>query len=99
MAKKWPNKDPNEVLDYVINWTPKIPSGDSIQSVAHSVALGDVVIDDEDFDNAGTGSAVNTTVVWLSAGTIGEPCEINCRVVTVLGRTMDQTVKLTIKAK
>lgn len=107
MSKSWPFKDPNEVLDYVVNWTPRIEPGDSIQSVTHTVVSGDVVIDDEDFDNAGTTPtddpdfpiAVNTTVVWLSSGTIGTPQEILSRVVTVGGRTMDQTVKLKIKSK
>jgi hypothetical protein len=30
MALKWPDKDPNEVLDYQLRWTKRVPSGDEI---------------------------------------------------------------------
>lgn len=90
---KWPNKDPNEVLDYDLDWTYRL-DGDTIagSSSTFTVVTGTVVID----------SQHNTTAVakvWLSGGTDGETCEILNRVVTDGGRTMDQTVELKIKSR
>lgn len=96
MSKSWPYKDPNEVLDYGINWAPRVAAGDTIIAVVHTVVSGDVVIDDETFSSSGT---VHTTTVWLSGGTLASSAEILCRVTTDDGRTMDQTVRLKIKAK
>lgn len=88
----WPFKDPDEILDYSIDWTARIDDGDSINTSTWILDIGDVVID-SDFV---TGLV---TTVWLSGGTIGVLSELTNRITTVEGRTMDQTVKLKIKAK
>ncbi len=98
MSKKWPFKDPDEVLDYEIDWygTAVEPgrlygSTDTIDTSLWVTPSG--ITKDSD-DQTGT-----TTTIWLSGGTLGETYEILNRVVTAGGRTMDQTVKLKIKAK
>lgn len=86
----WPYKDPDEDLDYTIDW---------------SARLEDDVISTSDWlpvDGITTHSESNTdtaTTIWLSGGTLGTSYEITNRIVTVGGRTMDQTVRLKIKAK
>ena len=87
----WPTKDPNEVLDYKLDWTLRLESGETIVTSTWTVASGDVTIDSDS-----TGSGITT--VWLSAGTDGTPCELLNRVVTSGGRTYDQTVKLRIRS-
>lgn len=91
MALTWPAKDPDEVLDYEIDWTKRL-DGDTITSEDFIVAEGDVVVDSST-------STDSTATVWLSGGTLDEQCLITCRVVTAGGRTMDQSMKLKIKAK
>ncbi len=88
---KWPDKDPDEVLDYNMDWSGRLVSPDTITTSTWVVPDGLTVEDEE--------TATTTTTVWLSSGTLGDKYEILNRVVTVEGRTMDQTVTLKIKTK
>ena len=90
-TKYWPFKDPDEVLDYEIDWTNRLEL-DVIATSTFSITSGHVTVDSSSTTDV-------TTTVWLSGGTLGEVCEILNRIVTVGGRTMDQSVKLKIKAK
>lgn len=91
----WPSKDPNEILDYQLNWAdpddPRLETGETLLTSTFSVVSGDVVIDSSSF--VGTG----LTTVWLSSGTVGTACVILNRVTTSGGRTYDQSVKLRIR--
>jgi hypothetical protein len=87
----WPAKDPDEVLDYEIDWTKRL-DGDTIATSVFEVAVGDAVVDSDS-------NTTTATTVWLSGGTLDETCEVLNRITTAGGRTMDQTVKLKIKAK
>lgn len=90
MSLSWPFKDPDEVLDYVIDWSARLDT-DTISTSAWTVPTG---LTDTDEDHTTT-----TTTLWLSSGTLGEAYEILNRITTTGGRTMDQTVKLHIKSK
>lgn len=97
MAKKWPAKDPNEVLDYLVRWANRMAAGDEISTVDFSVAEGSVALavgKPATFD-----VAAHTATVWLSGGTDGETCKVLCRITTTAGRTMDQTALLLIRTK
>lgn len=87
----WPAKDPNEVLDYDIDWTDRLEAGETISTSTFTVVEGTVVID-SDSDTGGV------TTVWLSGGTEGEVCVILNRIVTSAGRTYDQSIKLRIRS-
>jgi hypothetical protein len=93
----WPAKDPNEVLDYQIDWAdddyPRLEDDETLVTSDFSVVEGDVEIDTETF------VATGLTTVWLSGGTSGTRCIILNRIVTSAGRTYDQSVKLRIRNK
>lgn len=90
----WPSKDPNEVLDYEVDWaTNVLDVGETISTNDFSVVSGDVVIDSEPAPVAGISK------VWLSGGTHGTVCIILNRITTNLGRTYDQSMKLRIRSK
>jgi frataxin-like iron-binding protein CyaY len=90
MGKRWPNKDPNEVLDYAIDWSQRL-AGDIIDTSTFTVPSG-IVINSQ--------SKTNTmTTVWLSGGSEGVTYDILNRIITNGGRTMDQTVELRVKSK
>lgn len=95
--KSWPKKDPNEVLDYQVDWadedSSRLEDGETIVTSDFTVVEGTVVIDSEDF------VATGLTTVWLSGGTDGEACVILNRITTSAGRTYDQSVKLRIRTK
>lgn len=86
----WPTKDPNEVLDYQIDWTERLEVGETISLSTFSVEIGTVTIDSSS-DEAGV------TTVWLSGGADGELCVILNRILTSAARTYDQSVKLRIR--
>lgn len=94
MSLIWPYKDPDEVLDYEIDWADRL-DGDTIDTATFSLESGSdagLTLDNES-------NTTTTATVWLSGGTVCLEGLINCRVVTAAGRTMDQSVRLKIKAK
>jgi hypothetical protein len=86
----WPPKDPNEVLDYQVDWSQRLETGETISSSTFTVVTGDVIIDSSTHSTTGT-------TAWLSGGTNGTPCEVLNRITTSGGRTYDQTLKLRIR--
>lgn len=94
MSMKWKTpKDPDEVLDYVVDYSSRMIPGDTIAAILEvSVVEGSVQIDSHSFTD-------NRLTVWLSGGTEGESCPILFRVTTQGGRLLDQTVTLKIKSK
>ncbi len=90
--KKWPFKDPDELLDYEIKWGERLGTDTIATSTWTIVTTGSLTKTSQSDD-------AQNTIVWLSGGLIGENYEILNRIVTDGGRTMDQTVFLKIKAK
>lgn len=86
----WPEKDPDEVLDYQIDWSARL-AGDTITGSEWIVAEG--ITRDSD---SHTSSA---TTIWLSGGTVGDRYDMTNRITTAGGRVMDQSVRLKIKEK
>ena len=90
MSLTWPYKDPDEVLDYQIDWSERLAS-DTIVTSTWMVPSG--ITKNSDSNNG------SVSTIWLSGGTLGASLELTNRIVTSGGRTMDQTVKLKIRAK
>jgi hypothetical protein len=88
----WPVKDPDEVLDYVIDWSARLAISDAISSSSWPDFPSGITKDSDTFDDA-------TTTIWLSGGTSGESYKLTNRIVTSGGRTMEETVKLPVKSK
>ena len=82
----WPDKDPNEVLDYGLDWTARL-AGDSITASSWTVDVGTITIDSDE-------NTTTLTTAWLSGGSAGTTYTLTNRVVTEGGRTMDQSVTL-----
>lgn len=91
MAISWPSfKDPDEVLDYQIDWSARLEA-DTITTSTWTVPDGITKNSD--------GKSNTATTIWLSGGVEGQTVTLINRIVTAGGRTMDQSVKLKIKAK
>ncbi len=90
MSLKWPNKDPDEVLDYVLDWTLRL-DGDVIASSIWEVP-SQITKDSDNHDFI-------TTTIWLSGGTEGDSVTVVNRITTAGDRTMDQSVIIKIKSK
>lgn len=86
---QWPTKDPDDVLDYGLNWTEWL-DGDTLNSVVWTVLEGSIVKQSENVVG-------NVATVWFSGGVSKENCRVQCRITTVGGRTKDQVVGLRVR--
>jgi len=90
MTLYWPDKDPDEVLDYQLDWADRL-DGDTIATVTWAVPSPLI---------KGAESATSTVAtVWLSGGTADTIYSIGCRITTAAGRTLDQTVKIRVRQR
>jgi hypothetical protein len=94
MALQWDAKDPNEVLDYQIDWGERLAEGETISTSNWTISGSDSSLTEDSKSISG-----ENTVIWLSAGTLGVTYTLTNRIVTSGGRTMDQSVRLKIKSK
>lgn len=90
MTLAWPNKDPNAVLDYLIDWSAFLGT-DTIATSTWIVPTGIT----KDSDTRTT----TTTTIWLSSGTAGHTYELTNRITTAGGRTDDRTVLIAVLEK
>ena len=86
----WPFKDPDEILDYSIEWAARL-SPDTIITSTWLVPTGITKNSD--------GIIGSVTFAWLSGGTIGTKYTLTNRIVTSGSRTMDQSVDIKVKAR
>lgn len=89
---RWEPKDPDEVLDYIHDWTARL-DGDTIASTpTASVTSGDVVI-------SSTSTTGGLQTVWLTGGTNNTTSHIRLRCTTTGGRTFDEGIEINIVTK
>lgn len=79
------HKDPEDVLDYVINWERWL-GDDTISSSSWTVEDG-LTKDSEDND-------LLTATIWLSGGTLGATYTLTNSIVTAAGRQADQSIRV-----
>lgn len=84
-------QDPDEVLDYTLDWSEWLASGDTITDVTATPESG-IVVDSTSF-------TVNSTTVWVSGGTAGSKYGISVHVTTNGGREGDRTIGIEVKEK
>lgn len=91
MAKRWPFKDPNEVLDFEVDWTARIGSSDAIDTVTWTMPAG-ITKDDQTVSG-------KVAIIWISGGTEGQSYNVGCRVETTGGRIYDETIVLPVRSR
>lgn len=91
----FPFKDPNEVLDYVVDWSDRL----GVDTVATSTWFLDAGNDDAVLAIDSDTNDDTTATVWLSAGTEGVRYRVTNRITTAGGRTMDQSCDVLIRSK
>ena len=67
-------KDPGEILEYLINWSGELTTGETISTSAFTVPTG-ITKDSES-------NTTTTSTVWLSGGTAGREYIVTCTVTT-----------------
>ncbi len=90
---KWPEpKDPNEKVDFTVDWSKRLDTGDTIETTTFTVTEGTVTVDS-------SSASGKIATVWLTGGSSGEVCPVLNRIITVGGREMEQTILLEILSK
>ena len=91
----WPNKDPDERLDYAMDWTAEMSAREDeiIQS------LWFIVNDDATLTIESDGVDGHLTYVWLTGGEDRRNYQLTNRVTTAGGRIYDRGVLLVITEK
>lgn len=90
MAWSWPSKDPDEILDYSINWVQPL-ANDTILTSTWTISDSGLV------QTTATNTSTLATI-WLSGGTLSQTYAVKNTIVTAGGRTFDQTVNIKIAA-
>lgn len=104
MSYRWPNKDPDEILDYSVDWSRFLGQGVNISSVEWYVdnesgektllEEGQVVNGIQNVSETRT-SAVAT--INLGLGTNNKEYKFHCRITDTTGSTAERTIKLRIR--
>lgn len=107
MALKKFIKDPNAKLDYVLDWSDWLATGDTVSSATATVSpTGGLMISGAStspgtFSNSAsvslTVSSTYLTTVWAKDGTTGSSYDITVRVTTASGRIDDRTITITCR--
>jgi hypothetical protein len=105
MSYKWPTKDPDEILDYSIDWSRFLASS--------TISTVQWYVDDEDgvktLFSSGTVvngiqhvSSANTSVVatiHLGLGDNNKAYKFYCRINDSVGNIAERTVRITVKER
>jgi len=83
-------KDPDAILDYVIDWTAWL-GADTIAASQWIVPSGLTKTAEE---NSST-----TATVWLSGGSAGQRYTVTNRITTAGGRTEDRSISIQVKER
>ncbi|OQC18926.1 MAG: hypothetical protein BWX69_03144 [Planctomycetes bacterium ADurb.Bin069] len=92
MATEWPAHDPDELLDYGIDWSTRLEEGDRIVASTWTTPPGGPTL-------STPGRTDTATTIWITGGTAGESYRIGNRVTTAAGRVMDDSKRLTVREK
>jgi hypothetical protein len=82
-------KDPDETLDYGVDWSAWL-GGDLIQSSVWTASPAGITL----------GVSTNTataTAVWVSGGSVGSSYDVVNRITTLAGRVKDQTLRFVME--
>ena len=83
-------KDPDAVLDYVIDWSAWL-GVDTISTSTWTVAAGITKVVDT--------KTTTTATIWLSGGTAGTSYTVADKIVTAGGRTDERTLTIFVENK
>ena len=90
-AVDWGKKDPDEVIDYGIEYSGSLVEGESLVSAVFTF------IDQAGCTKANEGVVGSQAKVRISAGTAGLNMLIECRVTTAFGEILEDRAKLRVR--
>lgn len=104
MSFKWPNKDPDEILDYSVDWSRWLNTGVTISAVSWFVdnasGVKTAFTNGSVVNGLQNVSATNTNTVAtinLALGTNNIEYKLYCRITDTSGSVAERVVKLRVK--
>ena len=82
------DKDPNATLDYTIDWSDWLATGDTISTSTWTVPAGITASSDTE--------TTTTSTVWLTGGTSGRTYLVTNTIVTAGGRTEERSLRIRV---
>lgn len=103
MSFKWANKDPDEILDYSVDWSRFLETA-TISSVLWSVdnesGVKTTIASGQSVNGIQNVSQTNTSTVAtinLGLGTLNEEYKFYCRITDSTGSIAERVIKIRIK--
>ena len=91
MTLAWPDKDPQEILDYKIDWDLMLAVGETIVTSTWSSPTNGPTL-----SNAQILTGNRSTLIWAAGGTEGATYNIENTITTSAGRTIQRSVALRV---
>lgn len=89
-------KDPNDVIDYHVNWSGWLREGETLTASSWTVQSGLTKIADPISSVVDPFTDTNATV-WVSGGTVGSSYTALNHITTSQGRQKDKTITIRVK--
>ena len=103
MSFKWANKDPDEILDYSVDWSRFLGAAtitsvawfvDDASGVKTPIAGGQVV---NNIQNVAQTNTPTVATINLGLGTLNEEYKFYCRITDSTGSIAERVIKIRIK--
>ena len=103
MSFKWANKDPDEILDYSVDWSRFLDTAtissvqwsvDNASGVKTAIASGAVV---NGIQNVSQTNTNTVATIHLGLGTLNEEYKFYCRMIDSTGSIAERVIKLRTK--
>jgi hypothetical protein len=104
MSLKWPPKDKDETLDYSLDWSRALESGETISTVTWSIVNSSdakvdfgVGITVDSLKNLTQTNTSSVSTIYLQAGLDNQEYQLYCSILTSAARVKERTVKIRIR--
>lgn len=103
MSLKWPHKDPDEVLDYSLDWSRFLADEETIADVTWYIDVDGVKTEWVDgavhsgIQNISTTHTSSIATIYLGMGTPNTSYKITCRIETSATIITERVVRLKIR--
>lgn len=107
MAYKWPNHDPDEVVDYSVDWSRFLGTDTIVADGVTWKVNGETLGDSQSYSGDASNNLLlvqptNTdtvATVRFSSGVTGTKYKVTCQITTTAGNTYERTIFLTVREK
>lgn len=103
MSFRWPNKDPDETLDYSVDWSRWLAGAsisgctwyvDNSDGVKTQISAGELI---NGIQNVSQTISGDVTTIYLGSGTNNIDYKFYCRITTNVGSATERTIRVRVR--